>query len=152
MTRYRATQDTRSRESGEFRLIYGRHAVHTFSRTTNNPELHELYPENEVWINASKARAMGINNGTYVTLVNQDGVKSPPIKVKVTERIREDCVYMVHGFGTTSKELKKAFRKGADDQGLVTRYAVDPICGGTGMRVNFVRIEKGGYPCLNMQW
>ena len=49
---------------------------------------------------------------------------------------------MVHGFGTTSKELKKAFLKGGDDQGLITRYAVDPICGGTGMRVNFVRIGK----------
>ncbi len=127
---------------GEFRLIYGRSAVHTFSRTTNNPELHELYPENEVWLNTEKAREMGFSNGDYVTLKNQDGAVSNRIKVKVTERIREDCVYMVHGFGTTSKELKNAFRKGADDQGLITRYAVDPICGGTGMRVNFVRLEK----------
>jgi thiosulfate reductase/polysulfide reductase chain A len=118
--------------------------VHTFSRTTNNPELHELYPENEVWINAGKARKLGLGNGTYVTLVNQDGVRSNRIRVKATERIREDCVYMVHGFGTTSKELKNAFAKGADDQGLITRYAVDPICGGTGMRVNFVRLEKEG--------
>ena len=129
-------------EPDEFRLIYGRHAVHTFSRTTNNPELHELYPENEVWINATKAHSLGIKNGSYVTLINQDDVKISHIKVKATERIREDCVYMVHGFGTTSKELKKAFAKGGDDQGLVTKYAVDPICGGTGMRVNFVRIGK----------
>ncbi|KAA0888337.1 nitrate reductase [Oryzomonas rubra] len=128
--------------SGEFRLIYGRNAVHTFSRTTNNPELHELYPENEVWVNAPRAREMGLVNGTYVTLVNQDGVRSNPIKVKVTERIRKDCAYMVHGFSTSSTSLKKAFNKGADDQGLITRYEVDPICGGTGMRVNFVRIEK----------
>lgn len=129
---------------GEFRLIYGRHAVHTFSRTTNNPELHELYPENEVWVNAASAKAMGLIDGSYVTLVNQDGAKSGPVKVKATQRIREDCVYMVHGFGTSSRELKNAFAKGGDDQGLITRYSVDPICGGTGMRVNFVRIEKGG--------
>jgi thiosulfate reductase/polysulfide reductase chain A len=74
--------------------------------------------------------------------VNQDGIKSSRLKVKATERIREDCVYMVHGFGNSSKALKNAFAKGGDDQGLVTRYAVDPICGGTGMRVNFVRVEK----------
>lgn len=128
--------------AGEFRLIYGRSPVHTFSRTTNNPELHELYPENEIWVNAVKAREMGLINGNYVSLVNQDGVKSNPIKLKVTERIREDCVYMVHGFGTTSKELKNAYGKGADDQALITKYAVDPICGGTGMRVNFVRLQK----------
>ena len=128
--------------AGEFRLIYGRHAVHTFSRTTNNPELHELYPENEVWLNAKKAREMGLTHGSYVVLENQDGAKSNRVKLKVTERIREDCVYMVHGFATNSRELTKAYKKGADDQGLVTRYAVDPICGGTGMRVNFVRIKK----------
>jgi len=129
---------------GEFRLVYGRSAVHTFSRSTNNAELSELFPENEVWVNSRKAKEMGIENNAYVVLVNQDGVKSNRIKVKATERIREDCVYMVHGYGTTSKELKNAYGKGADDQGLITRYAVDPICGGTGMRVNFVRFAKEG--------
>jgi thiosulfate reductase / polysulfide reductase chain A len=127
---------------GEFRLIYGRSPVHTFSRTTNNPELHELYPENEVWVNAEKARALGMQSGDYVILVNQDGARSNRIKVRATQRIRKDCVYMVHGFGTASAGLSKAFRKGADDQGLITRYAVDPICGSTGMHVNFVRLEK----------
>jgi thiosulfate reductase/polysulfide reductase chain A len=127
---------------GTFRLIYGRSPVHTFCRTTNNPWLHELYKENEVWVNAKKASELGIKHGQYVFLVNQDNEKSNRVKAKVTERIREDCVYMVHGFGTTSKELHKAYRKGADDQGLITRYAVDPICGSTGMRTNFVKIEK----------
>jgi len=128
--------------TGQFRLIYGRSPVHTFSRTINNPELHELHPENEVWLNAAKAKEMGLRNGTYVALINQDGIRSNPIKLKVTERIRKDCVYMVHGFGVTSKELKNAYRKGADDQGLITRYTVDPIAGSTGMRGNFVRLEE----------
>jgi thiosulfate reductase / polysulfide reductase chain A len=127
---------------GEFRLIYGRSPVHTFSRTANNPELNELYPENEVWINAAKARELGLRSGDYVTILNQDGVRSNRILVKATQRIRKDCVYMVHGFGSTSSSLTRAFKKGADDQGLITRYAVDPICGSTGMHVNFVRLEK----------
>lgn len=38
-----------------------------------------------------------------MTPENQDGIKSNPIKIKVTERIRGDCVYMVHGFGLTAK-------------------------------------------------
>ncbi|GFO61901.1 nitrate reductase [Geomonas silvestris] len=129
---------------GEFRLVYGRSPVHTFSRTANNPELHELYPENEVWINSGKAKELGVKNGEYVVLVNQDGVRSNRIKAKVTQRIRTDCVYVVHGFGAASKGLSRAFAKGADDQGMITRYAVDPICGSTGMHVNFVRVEKEG--------
>ncbi len=45
-------------------------------------------------------------------LVNQDGVVSDPIKVKATERIRTDCVYMVHGFGHTAKGLETHLRQG----------------------------------------
>jgi thiosulfate reductase/polysulfide reductase chain A len=37
--------------------------------------------------------------------------------------------------------LKRAYRKGASDAGLITRYATDPLMGGTGMNVNFVTLE-----------
>jgi thiosulfate reductase / polysulfide reductase chain A len=83
-----------------------------------------------------------LSTGERVVLVNQDGVKSRPIKARVTERIRGDCVYMVHGFGHTAKGLKFARHRGASDSELVTRAKVDPIMGGTGMNVNFVRIER----------
>jgi len=76
-------------------------------------------------------------------LENQDGVKSLPIKLRATEGIRRDCVYMVHGFGNTSKQLRRAYGRGASDTGLMTRVQVDPIMGGTGMRVNFVRLLRG---------
>ena len=75
-------------------------------------------------------------------LVNQDGVESAPVKVKATERMRGDCVFMVHGWGHTAKGLRYAKGKGADDSELVTRVAVDPVMGGTGMRVNFVAFRK----------
>jgi thiosulfate reductase/polysulfide reductase chain A len=127
---------------GWFRLIYGRSPVHTFSRTINNPALWELFKENAVWVNAKVAKKLGLTDGEYVFLVNQDNVKSNRVRVKVTERIRPDCVYLVHGFGSTSRELKRAYAKGADDQGLITKYAIDPISGSTGMRVNFVKIIK----------
>jgi thiosulfate reductase/polysulfide reductase chain A len=84
-----------------------------------------------------------LKNGEYVSLVNQDGVKAPTkIKVKVTERIREDCIYMYHGFGVLAKELKRAYRKGIADEELITNYAIDPVMGGTAMRGNFVKIIK----------
>jgi len=127
---------------GHFRLVYGRSPVLSFTRSCNNPILTELHKENSIWVNAKKARELGIKDGQYVVLENQDGVKSNKIRAKVTQRIREDCVYMVHGFGSELKGLRNAYRKGADDQGLITRYSVDPISGATGMRVNFVKILK----------
>jgi thiosulfate reductase/polysulfide reductase chain A len=46
---------------------------------------------------------------------------------------------MVHGFGHRSAALRLAAGRGASDTGLMTRVAIDPLMGGTGMRVNFVR-------------
>jgi thiosulfate reductase/polysulfide reductase chain A len=84
----------------------------------------------------------GIETGQYVWLENQDGVRSSfPLKVRVTERIRWDSVYMVHGFGHTDKLLSRAYGKGASDSELITKVLVDPIMGGTGMRGNFVTFK-----------
>ena len=127
--------------SGYYRLLFGRAPVHSFSRTQSNRILMDMMEENEVWVNQDVAEKWGLKNAQHVRLKNQDGVVSNKIKVKVTERIRTDCVYMVHGFGHNSKMLKGAFGKGASDAGLVTKYATDPLMGGTGMNVNFVTFE-----------
>ncbi len=127
---------------GSFRLLFGRAPVHSFSRTQSNRILSDMMDENEIWINADVARRMELKSGDYVRLTNQDQVVSNPIRVKATERIRADSVYMVHGFGHTSRGLKHAYLKGASDSQLVTRYVTDPLMGGTGMNVNFVTIEQ----------
>lgn len=124
---------------GFYRLIYGRAPMHTFSRTSNNPNLHDLQKENHVWINPKVADLWGLKTEQKVWLQNQDGVVSKfPIKVRVTERIRWDSVYMVHGFGHSDPKLSRAFGRGASDSDLITNVMVDPIMGGTGMRGNFV--------------
>ena len=128
---------------GSFRLLFGRAPVHSFSRTQTNPILRDAMAENEVWINGDVGARLGLRSGDYVRLRNQDGVVSGRVKARVTAAIRADCVYMVHGFGHTSKGLRSAFGKGASDAQLVTRYAVDPLMGGTGGNVNFVTIEQG---------
>jgi thiosulfate reductase/polysulfide reductase chain A len=52
----------------------------------------------------------------------------------------DDAVYITHGFGHNSRQLTRAYKRGVDDSALMTQYAVDPLSGGTGMRVNFVRL------------
>jgi thiosulfate reductase/polysulfide reductase chain A len=127
---------------GFYRLIYGRAPMHTFSRTSNNPNLTDLMDENTVWINPKVAKEWGIRNNQYIWLKNQDGIRSDfPVKARVTERIRWDSVYMVHGFGHADKRLTRCYGKGASDTKLITKIHVDPIMGGTGMRGNFVTFE-----------
>jgi len=125
--------------SGFYRLIYGRAPMHTFSRTANNPNLTDLMHENSVWINPKVAKLWSIKKDQYVWLKNQDEqVSTFPVKVRVTERIRWDSVYMVHGFGHSNKNLKTAFGHGASDSEMITNVSIDPIMGGTGMRGNFI--------------
>ena len=80
--------------------------------------------------------------GTKVMLENQDSVQTGPIRLRVTQRIRQDCVYMVHGFGREDRRLSRGYGKGASDARLVTRIKRDPVMGGTGMNVNFVTIFR----------
>lgn len=82
-----------------------------------------------------------MNSGEYIKLKNQDGKISNKIKVKATERIRPEVVYMVHGFGQRSKMIKSTYMKGASDSFLLTKYNTDPLMGGTGLGNNFVTFE-----------
>ncbi len=127
--------------AGYYRLLFGRAPMHTFSRTQTNPLLMDMMNENAVWLNTTEARRLGIKSGEYVRLRNQDGKLSDKVRVKATERIRPDCVYMVHGFGHTARGMRRAYGRGASDSLLITRYKTDPLMGGTGMNVNFVTLE-----------
>jgi len=124
---------------GFYRLNYGRTQAHTFSRTSNNPNLSALMPENAVWVNPKVATNWQLKDGQEVWLKNQDGATTPfAAKVRITERVRWDSVYIVHGFGHTNPLLTRAFGKGVSDSALVTKVLMDPVMGGTGMRGNFV--------------
>jgi thiosulfate reductase/polysulfide reductase chain A len=132
----------RSAPPGHVRLIYGRSPVHSFGRTQNTPVLHGREPENDVWASPATASAFGVTDGELVEIINQDGVREGPIRLKVTARMRDDAIYMTHGHGHNNRQLSRAYQRGADDSALMTRYAVDPLSGGTGMRVNFVRLVR----------
>ncbi len=124
---------------GFYRLIYGRAPMHTFSRTSNNANLFDLMDENSLWVNPRVAKEWGLSSGQYIHMKNQDGVETDfPIKVRITERIRWDSVYMVHGFGHADKKLTRTYGRGANDTKLITNVMTDPVMGGTGMRGNFV--------------
>ncbi len=127
--------------AGFYHLIYGRVPMHTFGRTLNSPNLYQLRKENHLWVHPKVARILGLKNNQEVWLQNQDGVVSTfPVKVRITERIRPDSVFLPHGFGHTNKHLSRTYGKGASDTEMITKVLIDPETGGTGMRNNFVKI------------
>ena len=130
------------KESGAYRLLFGRVPMHTHARTQNNKMLAEIYPENELWINEEEAKKLGLREHDKVVLHSlETGIDSEPIKVKPTSRIRRDCVFIAHGFGHISKFLEVAYKKGASDSSLCSD-GVDRISGAAALNNAFVKIKK----------
>jgi thiosulfate reductase/polysulfide reductase chain A len=126
---------------GAYRLLQGRSPVHTFGRTVNSPSLGAVQQENAVWLNPAAAARAGIRHGQRVRLVNENGVKSLPIAVRVTPRIRPDCVYLVHGFGHTASGMRRARNRGAATADLLTQTTIEPLMGAIAHNRTYVTLE-----------
>ncbi|MCF6197404.1 MAG: hypothetical protein L3J50_11965, partial [Emcibacter sp.] len=124
--------------AGQFRLLVGRNAYFTHGTTANNAYLHELMPENTLWLNTTSAKKLGLIDGQKVK------VKSPvgegTLKLEVTDKIRPDCVYMAHGFGVLSKGQSLIYGVGACDAALIEEK-LEPISGNVAMHQTFVEVS-----------
>ncbi|MGA9233974.1 MAG: molybdopterin-dependent oxidoreductase, partial [Desulfobacterales bacterium] len=100
-------------DGGSFRLVTGRIALHTHLSTQNNPYLHEISPENVLWINTRKAAELGIKNNDVVEVTSEKGAGK--IKAFVTDMIHPETVFMLHGFGHEAKLASRSYNKGVSD-------------------------------------
>ncbi len=122
-----------------FRLVIGRNAYLTHGSTCNNAMLHELVPENELWLHPSAATKQGIDTGD--TVLVSSAVGQGEIKVRVTEKIREDTVYMLTGFGPLSKGLSLIQDSGASIADIL-EDRFDTISGNASMHETIVSVTR----------
>ncbi len=125
-------------EGNRFRLITGRAALHTHVSTQNNPYLHELLPENELWINARRAAALGVKDGALVTVASRVG--SGQIRARVTEHIHPDCVFLLHGFGHEAAFAARACGRGVSDA-LLEENLTDRVGGSPALHDTTVTVQ-----------
>lgn len=124
---------------GKFRLILGRKAFHTHASTTNNAWLREFEPENHLWLNPAPAASLSIADGDTVEVTSSVG--SVRLKAKVTQEIRPDCVFMLHGFGKKSSWQRYVYNTGGSDA-QVLETAWDKISGNAAFHETFVKVIK----------
>lgn len=129
---------------GCFRLAFGRSPVHNHGNTMNNPVLHEIMPENRLWLNDETAKELGVSDGDLVEVTASDGSHSGTIRAFVTEFIQPDTVYMVHGFGRKVPWQTRGYNKGLGDYRFETGllHAYDPVGGGIALLECFVKVKK----------
>ena len=128
--------------AGQFRITFGRCPVHTQGHTVNNALLHEQMPENVLWLNQAVGEKMRIADGEVVE-ISSDGC-SGKIRVKLTEFIQPEAVFMVHGFGHTLPMESRALGKGVLDNAFMEGglEVWDEAGGGMAMQEHFVSVKK----------
>jgi thiosulfate reductase / polysulfide reductase chain A len=129
-------------EGNQFRITFGRVAVHTQGHTVNNPYLHEQMKVNTLLINAGRAAELGISNGDEVEVSNNG--YSEFIQAEVTEQIHPEAVFVVHGFGHRLPVESLAYGKGlADNRFMPSGNDIyDPAGGSVAFQEHFVTVKK----------
>lgn len=130
---------------GAFRIAFGRCGLHTQGHTVNNPLLFELMPENVLWINKTRAKAMGIEHMDMVEVAPvAPGGTGGKLRAHVTEFVHPECVFTIHGFGHTLPVESRARGRGVSDNELMPggleRW--DRAGGAVSMQENFVTVRK----------
>ncbi len=124
---------------GKFRLVVGRKAYFTHGNTTNIPWLNSFAPENNLWVHPSSAASLNIEDGDRVEVSSSVGAVY--IKARITQEIRPDCVFMLHGFGKLSKWQRLVSGVGASDAQLL-ETAWDKVSGGAALHETLVKVRK----------
>lgn len=117
--------------ANEFYFTYGKVPV-VLHASTNNNELLAAVTEPKkgqfmgLWINASKARSLGLSNGQEVEVTNLR--YGPKVKATLftTEMIRPDTVFLPSAYGSRNKKLSIAGGKGTALNELMP-YSIEPI-------------------------
>ncbi len=127
------------RETDAFRLVQGRDAAHTGTATQNNSYLHELSPENRLWISATRAARMGVKSGDLLVVTSNAGEIN--IRAMVVEGIHPEAVFTTHGFGHNVPAQRLAYHKGVSDNGL-TSESMERVAGGAASGETVVRVRR----------
>lgn len=125
--------------TGKFKLTTGRHAQYTQSGSTNNSMLNDLMPENYLWLNKRVAKEKNIKFGDMLEVSSNVGAIR--IKAYPTEKIAQDQVFLIHGFGQESSSLTWAYKNGGNDNAIIEDI-MEPVYGAAAMHETEVEIKR----------
>lgn len=122
------------------RLLTGRSAIYTHSSLQNVSWLADEDPDGpRLWIHPDTAARYGVTDGEVVGLKSDYGEGQAPIKV--TERIRPECLFAPHGFGHKSGGLHERSRRGLRSSDLIGTFE-DRITGNAAMHETAVELLR----------
>ena len=110
----------------ELCLTSGKTPIHTNAHTQNIKVLNDMMSQSPIWIHPKAAKKRGLKTGDRVLVKSK--FASAYANVMVTEGIREDTLFVYHGFGHISGGLKRTFGDGLNQSKLLNP-ASGAVCG-----------------------
>ncbi|AII14504.1 putative thiosulfate/polysulfide reductase, molybdenum-binding subunit [Campylobacter iguaniorum] len=110
----------------EFCLMTGKTAIHTNGHTQSLPILNNLMSFSPLWINTKAAKQKNLKDGDKVILKNEFGEVEATLML--TEGIREDTLFLYHGFGHITPDLTRSNMIGTN-QSVILNPADGVVCG-----------------------
>lgn len=133
------TKDMDCYDGYELCLMSGKTPIHTNGHTQNIKVLNDMMSEAPIWIHPNTAKKQGLKDGQEILVRNKFG--EGKARIMFTQGIREDALFIYHGFGHISSGLKRTNGVGFN-QSKILNPADGPVCGTmvTNVGVELVRI------------
>ncbi|EAX48838.1 Formate dehydrogenase [Thermosinus carboxydivorans Nor1] len=131
-------------DKNTFVLIHGKQAFMSHTATASDPYLLAIarkYDLERIWINADRAKKLGIKDGDLVEVSSPLATRR--VRAKVTERIHPDAAYLPAGYGRFAPFLKIGRGFGVNPNDFVP-FRTEPISGHAMMMEVAVHIRKAG--------
>ena len=131
-------------EADSFVLISGKQAIMSHVFSSNHPFVLQIakdYNLERIWINADRAKRLGIKDGDMVEVTSPIARKK--VRAKVTERIHPEAAWLPLGYGAYSPWLKTAGGFGVSPNDFVP-FQIEPIGGACLFMEVTVKIRKAG--------
>lgn len=131
-----------SNKDDEFRLIHGKQPWHSHQWTANIPELMaitEKYNGTAMWINKKRADKLGLKTGDIAIVESEIARKR--VRVKVTEGVHPEAVWIPSTYGGFSKNLETAFDVGVNYNDFIPAR-VEPYSGTSMTQEVIVTVRK----------
>lgn len=131
-------------DKNSFVLIHGKQAFLSHTTSISDPYLLAVAKRGDLerlWINADRAKKMGIKDGDLVEVASPQA--KGKVRVKVTERVHPEAAYLPAGYGRFAPFLKTGVGYGINPNDFVPSR-VEAISGHAMMMEVTVTIRKVG--------
>ncbi|OEF97677.1 molybdopterin-containing oxidoreductase family protein [Desulfuribacillus alkaliarsenatis] len=126
----------------EFFILNGKQGYHSHTATANIPQLAQItkdYNSQRVWINATKAAALGIKDGDWINISSNN--EAGRVQVKVTERIHPDAMFIPGGYGNKTPYYELSKQLGGVNPNDLVKYQLEPHIGHAMLQESIVKVS-----------